>query len=431
MNEARPMAGRWGGLLRVSSLGRATLFLFAVDAVTNVVDYGFHIYLGRKLLPGDFAAAQAINAALLIVLTMGGVFQPAVARQVVEAGDAHRSGALFRAWLWPAALLGAALSMLAWLGRAPVAAWLGVPTAATGLASIMLFVALARPVVGGMLQGSERFVAFGALRATYALARLASGVILISLGGGLLGAVAAMPVGGLASLLAGLGFLGSVAWKSKERADARAILRGLELSLAALVAFGAYMLMMNNDLLWANRSLAPQVAGAYATAVLLRRVVSLLPGAAIVVMYPRAVARVASGTSPDRLLLKTGGIVLASGAALTAIYFALGPQIIRFTFGAGYETAGALLGVMGLAMVGYSLASIWMNLYLAIRPGPYVAFLAAMAIAQSLLLSLLHANVGQIMAIFAAGGWTLALGGLALYLLWTRPSLREAAGVGG
>ncbi|NUM48146.1 MAG: hypothetical protein HUU38_25855, partial [Anaerolineales bacterium] len=61
-----------------------TLFLFGVDLLTNGVDYLFHVYLGRALVPGDFAVFQTVNSMLIVVITAFGVFQPVVARGVAE-----------------------------------------------------------------------------------------------------------------------------------------------------------------------------------------------------------------------------------------------------------------------------------------------------------------------------------------------------------
>ena len=414
-------------LLTSASLGRQTLLLFLIDSVTNVIDYGFHIVMGRSLSPGDFAILQAINAAMLIVLTVCGVLQPVVARYVVEAREDGEKRGVFQAWFGYSAMLGAALSLLVWLGRSAVAAWWGVPTQVIAPLSVVLLLALLRPVLGGLLQGTERFLAFGMTRALYAISRFAAGVLLVWFGVGVMGAIGALPVGALVSVLGATALVGGSAWRRAPRPKRSSLVDGLRLSAGAFLAFGAYMLMMNGDMIWANRSFAPDLAGNYATAVLLRRVVSLLPGAAIVVMYPKAVAKVSRGQIPDRLLVETATIVAASGLALSALYFALGPRIVRLAFGSQYGVTGELLGWMGLAMIGYGMASIWMNFFLAIRPGPFVALLALTAGAQSLLLRWFHESPSQVVTVFALTGWALAAGGGLLYALWLRPKLAAAS----
>jgi O-antigen/teichoic acid export membrane protein len=419
-----------------SPAARQTAFLFGVDSFTNVVDYGFHVYLGRALVPGQFAVVQTINAVFLILITAFGVMQPVMARFVAEAeatlgssssAVSPQSRFIFQRFFRFSAILGLLLMGLVWLGRHPMGQWLNVPPAAVGLGASMILLALLRPVVGGMLQGKQRFVAFGSTRSIHALGRFGAGLLLVSLGGGALAAIAAFPIGGVLALLGGLLFLGIAVWRPGAASQSQLWRDALRLSAAAFVAFAAYMSMMNSDLIWVNRGLSGETAGAYATAVLLRRVMALLPGAVLVVMYPRVVARVANEELPDSILWKAAAVICASNLILTGLYIAFGPAIIEIAFGQAYGAAAPLLGWMGVGMLGYGLGSIWMNLYLATRPLPYVSLLATMAVLQHILLARYHESVYQATAIFGFGGWVLALGGLLIYLLVLRPQLARSS----
>jgi O-antigen/teichoic acid export membrane protein len=324
--------------------------------------------------------------------------------------------------------LGLILTGLVWWARYPVAEWLNVPAAAVGLGSTMMLLILLRPVVSGMLQGREQFVALGSTRTIHAVGRFAAAVILVGLGGGgALAAIAAFPIGTILAILAGLLFLGLAVWRPGVPPPSALWGHALRLSAAAFVASAAYMSMTNSDLIWVNRAFPGETAGVYASAALLRRVIALLPGAVLVVMYPRVVARVANRQVPDSILWKTAAIVCASTVLLTGFYFAFGPAIVQLAFGQAYTAAAPLLGWMGVGMLGYGLGSVWMNLFLATKPLPFVSLLAALALLQHGLLALVRDNVQQAVAIFLAGGWVLALGGLLIYVLILRPQLVLAA----
>jgi hypothetical protein len=183
------------------------------------------------------------------------------------------------------------------------------------------------------------------------------------------------------------------------------------------------MSLLNSDLIWVNRGFAPDKAGVYATAVLLRRVLTLMPGAVLVIMYPRVVASVEQGRLPDALLWKTALVVTVSTLALTALYFTAGPLIIELAFAAQYVSVAPLLGWMGVGMLGFGISAVWLNLYLATRPLPYVFLLVGMALSQHLVFASLHDTVEQVVVSFVTSGWILALGGLAIYLLVVRRQL--------
>jgi O-antigen/teichoic acid export membrane protein len=406
---------------------RATFGLFAVDSATNVIDYAFHVFLGRMLLPGGFAVVQTINSVLLILITAFGVTQPVVARYVAEAGTGRVDGAPDRAWFQAyfrySAMLGVALGLAGWLLRVPLARWLNVPTIALSLVVVMIPLSLLRPVVAGMLQGQGRMIAFGLTRTFNAVARFAVAALLIGLGAGVLGAIISLPTGSFVALLGGLALVGLAAWRPAPRVPANAALKSLGLTAGAFVAYACYMSLLNSDLIWVNRVHPPNTAGSYATAVLMRRVLALMPGAVIVVMYPRAVAKVARLELPDGLIAKTAAVVAASTLALTAVYFVFGSAIVQVAFGANYPQAGALLGWMGIAMLGYGFCSIWLNFYLATQPLPFIILLVIVAVGQHLLLGQFHRTLLDTTGVFLASGWVLAIGGLLIYLLALRPGL--------
>jgi len=415
-------------------LARASLgpigLLFLIDMVTNVTDYLFHLFLGRSLPPGDFASVQTVNAAVVILVTMFAVMQPAVARFVADAastpGGESRARGFFQLFFRQGLLFGLVISLVVWLSRELWGRWLGVPAEAVAICAAMPLLALARPVVAGMLQGQNRFVQYGLTRTAFATSRLLLAVILIGLlGYGGLAGVAAIPLGAGVALLVGLLFLGRAAWHRAPRVPRQTLFDGWRLSLIALLAYAAFTSLQSLDLIWANRNFTAAIAGNYAALVVLRRVLAVLPGAAVVIFFPRVVAAVAQGRLPDRLLLGTAAVVAAATTALTFLYFAFGPLIIQIMFGSRFPGAAPLLGWMGVAMIGYGLAAIWLNLYLATRPVYFVVILVAVVALQLTSLSLYHAAAAQIVAAFAASGWLVAIAGLLLYLAWLRPWLKQ------
>lgn len=410
---------------RLSSGARHSLFLLGTDTVTNAIDYAFHFYLALALAPAAFSIVQTINAAVLILSTAFGVMQPVVARTVAEARSVGGEGrAIFRRYLQQSALLGVAGMGLLLLGRSPAAAALNVPPAVVVVAAPMVLLALLRPVAAGMLQGRDQFVAFGLVRSAFAGGRLAVALLLIGgLGGAAVAGVASYPLAGTAAFLLALAALGRGVWRGGIPPVQGAVAAGWRLSLAALVAYSAYMLLLTGDVIWVNRGFPPASAASYATAAIFRRALSVLPGAILVVFYPRVIARVAAGRSVDRLLLRAGGAIFLFTAAAAALFFLIGEPLVALLFGGRYPDSGALLGWMGVGMVGYGIAALWLNLFLATRPWPFVLLLAGIALVQGALLDRMPGSLEGVTFLFGAAGTAAALGGLALYLIWLRPRL--------
>ena len=186
---------------------------------------------------------------------------------------------------------------------------------------------------------------------------------------------------------------------------------GWKLSFYALLAYIAYMSLTSLDLVWVNQNLNGELAGAYASLVLLRRIVALLPGVAVTVMFPRIAKTLAEGRLPDRLLVQTAGIILAASSALSFLYFILGDQLIAIIFGKAYQAASPLLGWMGIAMIGVSLSSVWLNYYLAEKPRNFVILLGIAVVLEWFLLNLFPPSMQSAVLAFGTTGWLLTLGG--------------------
>lgn len=403
--------------------------LFLLDGLANIIDFAFHFWMGRVLIPSDFAILQTLNSVALVYVTASGVFQPVVSRFVAEArgkGQNDSIPVIFQTFLRAAFWLGLAFATLILLSSNLIAQSLNLPNWAIRLSAALIFLSTLRPIAAGVLQGQENFIAFGLTRLALSLGRIILVFFLIQTGLGLRGAVIALPFGWLISVLCAFLLLEKSLWK-KSRADVqgRFLNEGWKLSFYALLAYVAYMSLTSLDLVWVNQNLNGESAGAYASLVLLRRVIALLPGVAVTVMFPRIAKTLAEGRLPDRLLIKTAGIILLASGTLSFLYFIFDDQLISIIFGPGYQAASPLLGWMGIAMIGVSLSSIWMNYYLAEKPRIFVILLGIAVALEWLLLNLFPPSMQSAVLAFGGTGWLLTLGGLVLYIFKTRFTLRN------
>jgi O-antigen/teichoic acid export membrane protein len=395
-----------------------TTSLFLLDGLANVIDFAFHLWMGRVLIPADFAVLQTLNSIALVYITASGVFQPVVGRFIAEArgrGEENSIPAIFHSFLRAAFYLGTVLSIFVFSFSTPLSILLNLPTWTIQLSAVLIFLSTLRPIAVGALQGQERFLAFGFTRLTLSLGRILFIVLLFPAGIELTSAVVALPIGWLVSVLCAFLFLGNMLWKKSEPLYQNILHDGWKLSAYALLAYFAYMSLTSLDLVWVNRTLDSDSAGAYASLVLMRRIVALLPGVAVTVMFPRIARLLAQGQRTDRLLMQTASIILAAGGALTIFYFVFSNQLIMIIFGNTYQEASSLLGWMGLAIIGVSLSSIWLNYYLAEHPRNFVILLLIAVALEWTLLSLLPASLSNATLSFGATGWLLAIGGFILY----------------
>lgn len=412
-----------------SNSGFQTALLFIFDSLANIVDFGFHFWMGRVLIPVDFAILQTLNSVILVYVTASGVFQPVVSRFVAEArgkGQNDSIPAIFQTFFRAAFWLGLILSILVFSFSNFLSQLLNLPNWTIQISAALIFLSTLRPIAIGLLQGQERFLPFGITRFITALSRLIFAILLIHFGSALTGAVIAFPFGWLTGVLIAFLFLGKSNWIRSEPAPKGLLREGWKLSFYALLAYFAFISLTSIDLIWVNRNLSGELAGAYAGLVLLRRVIALLPGVAVVVMFPRIAKTLAEGQLPDRLLTQTTAIILLASGSLTLLYFIFEEQLIQIIFGEAYLAAAPLLGWMGLSMIGVSLSSIWLNFYLAQKPRDFVILLATAVALEWLLLNLFQPSMQNAVTAFGVTGWLLTFSGLFLYLFKSRPALIKA-----
>jgi O-antigen/teichoic acid export membrane protein len=202
---------------------------------------------------------------------------------------------------------------------------------------------------------------------------------------------------------------------------------GWGLSFYALLAYLAFMSLTSLDLVWVNQNLPGELTGAYAGLVLMRRIVALLPGVAVTVMFPRVVKILAEGRPASRILLQTAAIIFIVSGTLSLLYFVFSDQLITMIFGTEYQAASPLLGWMGIATIGVSLSSIWLNYYLAERPRTFVLLLGMAVALEWTLLHLLPTTLQSAVLSFGVTGWLLSVAGLAYYMFNIRRLPRRDA----
>ena len=409
--------------MKLPQFQKETFSLFLLDSLANAIDFLFHFWMGRVLIPADFAVLQTLNSIALVYATASGVFQPVVGRLVAEARGKGQHDAIpkiFQSFLYAAIWLGLAFSILIFFFSRFIGQLFNLPGWTIQLSSTLILLSTLRPIAAGVLQGQERFIEFGLARLALSAGRVILVLFLLQAGLGLAGAVIALPFGWLASLICAFLFLGNSLWKKEFLSSKNVLREGWRLSAYALVAYLAYMSLTSLDLVWINRNLSGDPAGAYASLVLMRRIVALLPAVAVTVMFPRVAKLLAEGQSTHQLLIQTAFIILTASGVLTMLYFHFAEPLITMIFGNAYQAAASLLGWMGLAMIGVSLSSIWLNYYLAEKPRNFVILLIAAVTLEWSLLNGLPITLANAVFAFGAVGWLLALGGLIVYILKSR-----------
>ena len=271
--------------------------------------------------------------------------------------------------------------------REPLAALAGVdePWAAAIVPSAgVLWLALS--MRRGALQGDR-----GAPRGAGSLlleggARLVAAAALVIAGGAVAGALLGTVIGMLAALAA-LGVATGRAVRGARSAPARVRLRDLAAgSAAGVVALTMLAVVQHVDVIVAQHRLDPAAASAYAAAAVASKVVVWAAVGVALALLPELSRHARRGPEDARRLARTLALVVAAGVPFTLLCSVAGEPLLRVVFGPELDGAADALPWLAAAMTLFACASVAVQHSLALGRRTLVAVVAAVALAEPLLL---------------------------------------------
>ena len=384
---------------------RQGIVMFVAMSLANVLDYAYNVVMGRLLSTNGYGVLVALQAVLQIVSVSLVVVRTVTARYAAEfltTKQLERAGDFFRSTLRTMALWGVAAALGLGVLSGPVARLLQISTVtpvlvmATALLPLML-----KPVIEGALQGWQKFNALGVTQIAHAAFRLLVGILLVKLGLDAVGALSALPIGTVGTVLLGFVLLGGILWQrtgTAHQIPTATLTRYTSTTLLGMVSFAA---LVNMDALVVKHYFSPTEAGYYSMAVTLGKIVIFLPAAFAVVLFPKSAERHVQQRDSSRLLRLSLAATLLLCAGLAVAYFAAPAFILKAVFDTANPFTRPVLGLVALAMTGYALVNVWLNYFLSVEQAGFVYALPVAVAVQFLLLLLFHATLSQVVTVIA------------------------------
>lgn len=337
--------------------------LIVLTLLASAINYASNIVFGRLLDPAGFGELTALLALGTIIVVPTAAAQTVVAERVAvyaARGSMNDVRYLVRFAIAHAGLLAVAVGFLFMLALPLTvsALDLGQPGPAIALGAFIML-AFLQPVALAVLQGLDRFTAFGTMQVSIALSRMVFGVPWILLGGGAGGAIGGQAVGVAVVLIGTTWLLRDLLLGSGTGAATRGLKRLPDRrAVFASGAFVAFAVVSNLDLLLAKIFLDPDDVGVYAAITTVGKIVLFLPAAIAVALVPNA-ARAHSTEGDSQRVLRVAARLVAVTAIAAAIPAALVPgKVIGTMFGASYAEAAD--GILPIVIAGAALSLLYL-----------------------------------------------------------------------
>jgi len=419
------LAGRArGGMVHQ---GAVVLVLTHGISVFNVL---FHRVMGQHLPADEYAVLVAMLSVFMVFSTPFLALQNTMARFTAVAGsavDAARIRGLMVAWSWRVGLFGLLLLAASIIGREPLRVlWRLEDARPVVVTGVIIGGASFIPLLTGVLQGAQRFVAMALTSMLWCAVRLFLGALLVvRVAPAALQALYAQIAGIAASLLFG-GVMVLRYHSGSPPPLSRPLPRTDGYFMLSMLSLLAYALLMNSDVPLV-RMLVEDSADveAYSRAAMIARTLIFLAQPLAAVLFARTAG--ASGTGPlnalRTALLMTAGLTAA--AVVACLVLPRWP--ILFFFGSQAVTPHLVTMVRLLCVAVAPLGLVFLLLHFELARHRFhgAVLLGLCALGFGAGAWRFHASLQQVVLAFAAAN-TLALAGM-IGLVWGRAEGRTEA----
>jgi O-antigen/teichoic acid export membrane protein len=385
---------------------KQTAFMFVATSITGAVNYLVHFATSRMLGPSDYGIFASLNSFYTLIYTPIGILTLVTAYYLAQfhaCGEVHRSSPFLVDITKWVSLIMVIISLAIALSSSLLAKFLQIPSAIPILiVAITLLIGSLLAIYTGALHGLQKFFAWGFIAIISGSLRLAFAIGLVAMGLHAAGALAAQLFSVLVTLSIALVILRPL---FNRYSIAQTLKHGLTLkeitAYAGLVLVGTTCVaaMTNMDVIVVKHFFPPSMAGQYAAASVLAKVILFFPAAITAVLFPKATERFT--LKQDSSMIARQAIIAVAGlcGTLSIVFFLIPGFLIHLLFGSGYEAAMPLLGLFGLTMALYALVTVQMTYYLSIRRMLYIPIIAGSTLILVIALVLFHQSLLEIITI--------------------------------
>ena len=381
---------------------RDFLIVAGATVIAGFANYLFQVVVGRGLGPEEFGPFGALFAVFYGASVAGAALQASVAEAAARYNALHgpeTASAIILGFARKFAIIPLLITIAVAISYRQIAAFLGIQEpVAVLITAAAVGTALLWPIITGLLQGQQQFVAFAfAAHISPSVSKLIFGALFISMGVGFIGATLALPISGIFAFAVGIAFVLHKKNTPFQRTPDVATVRGLSLKGLGLTVF--LFVPANVDMLVIAHSFPNTDAGLYNAIVTLGKLIIFLPMPLSLVLLPAATRAYNKGLPSAHLFLfSIAGLTFGLAPAL-GIYTFLPTQIITFILGEPYLSASQHLSFYGVAMCIFSMNMVVVYYNLAIQNNHILVAAAFFSLGEIALMGLYHETFNQIISV--------------------------------
>ena len=376
-----------------NELVRGSLTLFLMLNIFNVLNFVFQFAMARMLGPVDYGVFAALVTIIYFIAIPSDSIQTVVSKYTSKF-KVEKSEGKIKYLAYQIYKKGTILSIVLFILALPTlylfSYFLNISFFLTALTGLMVFSIFLIPVSRGVMQGMKKFNALGINMILDTVIRIVFSVILVLIGFKVYGAMIGILIGTFAAFFISFLPLRKIYSEKKEKANVSKI---YEYSSPVILTLLAILLMQSIDIILAKRFFSPEIAGQYAVANLIGKMIFFGTVAVSKAMFPLSTERFADGNKTSKIFIRSLLMVLGLSFVALIILFLFPELIVGLLFGKEYLGISGILFNIGIAFSLISLANIVLLYGISIDRKINIYFILVVLILQVLLLWVMSSNL--------------------------------------
>lgn len=375
-----------------------SFIMFAGSMAINVINYIYHLLMGRILGPADYGVLASLYSVIYIIGIIPLSASMAIVKFISSAPDNPSRAVIYHAINKFVLYLALAMGILIILLSPLIAGFLKISNFwNVAIIGPILFFSLITLVNQSTLQGVLDFMGYIIPNFVSCLIKLLIGLIFIFLGWSVLGAMAGILIGVFLAYLISLKSITRVIKNYKQ--GSYNLSPFLKYSLPVLIQAFAFSSIFTIDVILVKHFFPPFEAGLYAALSTLGKIIFFAVSPITGAMFPIIAGRHSRGEKHGRILLTAAGGTIIISLGIILLYFFFPDYAISLLYGKAYLLAKGNLIWIGLFMGFYSLAYLLTNYFLSIGKTKIIFFPLIMALIQIAAIWAGHGSLLQVIQI--------------------------------
>ncbi len=378
------------------NLVKGSFILLMAFGLFNFFHFLFQFFMARMLSISDYGILASLFAIIYIFLIFTESVQTIITKYSAKENDKGRLKNLLKKASHKAFFVALYLFVFYIVLAIPLSFILKIDYSLLILNGLIIFIAFFVPINRGLMQGGERFKSLGLNLIIEAIGKLIFGVFLVYIGFKVYGAIIGVIFGGILAFAFSFSQLRDIIKEKEKRAETFGI---YDYAKPAFIITSIIIIFYSLDVIIARIFFSPEIAGSYAIASILGKIIlwGTLPISKA--MFPMS-ADSSDGKGKENkksknVFMNALGILLFGIIATLVIFYLFPELIIKIFSGKIVPEAISILFYLGIAFSFIALANLVLLYKLSLGRIKGYAYLLIFIVIEIFLLSFFSGNLFQ------------------------------------